>query len=136
MKNKNEAGFSLIELIICIVIIGILAAISIPSFIKSKIVAENRAAVGQLSAMRNAQLTFYAQSKRFARLDELNTIQSGNLGTTIDAQTIRRGAYVYTLTTADANLSDNYYIIALRDNDTPFTYRYTLDQSGTIDRIE
>ena len=59
---KKEKGFTLIELVIIIVVLGILASIAIPRY--RNIVAESReaAARGALGAMRSGVSIYYANA--------------------------------------------------------------------------
>ena len=51
---RNKKGFTLIELVMVILLLGILAAIAIPNFIDFRTEAKNAAAQGGLGAMRAA----------------------------------------------------------------------------------
>ncbi len=55
---KASRGFSLIELLIVVAIILVIAAIAIPSFINSKIRANEASAVGSLRQINTAQTTY------------------------------------------------------------------------------
>src|SRR5579859_4682221 len=51
-------GFSLIELLIVVAIILVIAAIAIPSLLQARISANEASAVGSLSAIKSAEVTY------------------------------------------------------------------------------
>ena len=60
-KHRNQKGFTLIELMIVIAIIGILAAIAIPQFSSYRAKAYNSAAVSDARNMRTDLEAYYAE---------------------------------------------------------------------------
>jgi prepilin-type N-terminal cleavage/methylation domain-containing protein len=72
MSNR---GFSLVELLIVVVIIGILVVIAVPMLRESKLAAENIAAIATLRFLSNAEEVYYsttAGSKTYGTFEEMH----------------------------------------------------------------
>jgi type IV pilus assembly protein PilA len=62
---RKQEGFTLIELMIVVAIIGILAAIAIPNFIQYQMRSRTSEAKTNLSAVKTANLAFQAENRCF-----------------------------------------------------------------------
>ncbi len=100
MNRNNEQGFTLIELMIVIAIIGILAAIAIPQFAAYRTRSYNSAAVADLRNAATAEEAYYVDNQRYTAT---NSNLSGSYGLSLSENvtltaTLNGGGTAYTLT--------------------------------------
>lgn len=60
MRKEYEAGFSLIELLIVVAILGIIMAIAVPSLLASKRAANEGSAISSMRTIHTCQMTYQA----------------------------------------------------------------------------
>lgn len=65
LKKSGHKGFTLIELMIVIAIIGILAAIAIPQFTKYRARAQNSQALSDMRNLKTDLEGFYAERQEY-----------------------------------------------------------------------
>lgn len=138
MCRRKEQGFSLIELLIVVVVIGIIAALAVPMLQKGVRASENGSTFASMRTISSSQVNFYSQNGRFARLTEINNLLSNSIGTP-SGNDVVRGKFVLSMvpaTPTDAQLRDGFTITATRNQSGEGTvYQYEITQTGEIRQI-
>jgi prepilin-type N-terminal cleavage/methylation domain-containing protein len=129
--RRQQAGFSLVELLIVIAIIGILAAVAVPQLLKTLSSGKDTAAIRNLQTIHTNQAQFVGRRQRFATLKELT--EDGILDPSYSTGAPVSG---YTYISAPEVTSDRYCVQATRESPDTGTRDFNIDQSGIIRYIE
>jgi type IV pilus assembly protein PilA len=97
---QNHKGFTLIELMIVVAIIGILAAIAIPNFLRYQVQSRQTEARINLGGIFVAESAFFGENSRYSGFNEIGFSLAGSasrytyrtMGTTVAAGVISAGA--------------------------------------------
>lgn len=79
MKNRNEKGFSLVELLVVVIIIAIVAAIAIPNLLASRRAANEASAISSLRTIHSAEITYFSTTGGNTTYTTIATLGAGNL---------------------------------------------------------
>ena len=100
MDRRKQRGFSLIELLIVVAIIGIIAAIAIPNLIKSQQAARETAALTEVQTIGKSQV-LYSVTKGHGKFGDLTALGAqGIIDSTMASG--NKGGYVYASTPINA----------------------------------
>lgn len=135
-QHTRQSGFSLVELLIVVGIIGIISAVAVPSLLTARTAAQKGAAQANLQVMLKSEYSLKVSTGRFARMSEVNQYYNGTLGQ-LSGEALTRQTFVYTMPSAptDIQLKDAFTISATGPGLGGVPYVFTLDQSGVIVQV-
>ncbi|MBF0391026.1 MAG: prepilin-type N-terminal cleavage/methylation domain-containing protein [Desulfamplus sp.] len=116
LQNRSS-GFTLIELMIVVAIIGILAAIAIPNYILYQCKAKQSEAKSNLGAVRTSQEAYFASYDTYSTsLDRIGFMPKGSANYSITVTVPTANTFI---ATANATLQSK-------------PDRWTMDQDGSL----
>ncbi len=83
-RATDESGFTLIELLVVVLIIGILAAIAIPSFLSQRQKAQDAEAKTDARTAQTAQETYFTNENAYTNVQaDLEGVEQSLVGSTL-----------------------------------------------------
>ena len=102
-KRFSDQGFSLVELLIVLLIIGIIAQMAIPHLMRSKLVANEAPAITTVRSVLNAE-TLYVTTVGSGRYATMGGLVSGMLVDSVVGSSTKDG-YVFSISLSAADTS-------------------------------
>jgi len=112
-KKKDDEGFTLIELLVVVIIIGVLAAIALPSLLGQVSKAKQAEAKQNIGAINRAQQSYFLQPQQFADgLPDLGIgikTQTDNYNYTVTTNTLATNSFSQTRAIARKTALKSYF---------------------------
>ncbi len=126
--RNGKKGFTLIELMIVVAIIGILAAIAIPNFLRFQLRARSSEGKTNIAALRTAQESFSAEFGTYRSANQTPNPAPGATKMVFDADDDSKGGFTATGWSPEGRV---FFVYAMASNATGTNY--TVDAQADID---
>jgi len=128
---RHEQGFSLVELLIVVGIIGAIAAIATPNILGARKSGQEASAVGTLRTCASAEFTYVTSNNYYATLAQLNSASLIDATISGSSITAPKSAYYYLGAPEDVNATQ-FNLSALRQDARSGKSDYHVQEDGVV----